>query len=199
MSTAIVYISAILFAIAVFPVHVFSYVYASTQKMFAGANVSLYRLIPILKINTQKGVPPKLKKKAEEKEKEKKKDKKKSKLVTMERWLTIYNNLCITKIVQLTDFGVQSDFCAYAAITQKSLTDAIYAFVKINGGRTKLRNYTVFNYEHGDINYYLKVVGVFNLITFAKLLTVLILEKINERKIEKRYKRKPLRKALARH
>lgn len=175
MSEALVYISAIAFFIAVFPVHVFIYVYASTAEKYAGINVTLYRLFTILNVNTER--PPKPDDNKEEDEKDKEKDK----LMTPPNWLKIFNNLCLTKIVQLGDYGLQNPDNAYVALANGAVTNAAYTFVKINGGKTKLKNYSVLNYEHDSVNYYLKLAGVVNVITLLKLLLIFYWEKINEK------------------
>lgn len=173
VSETLVYISAIAFFIAVFPVHVLSYVYVSTAEKYASVNVTLYRLFTILNINTEK--PPEPDKKKEDD------DKKKDKLMTPSNWLKIFNNLCLTKIVQLGDYGLQNPDNAYVALANGAATGAVYTFVKANGGKTKLRNYTVLNYEHDNVNYYLKLAGVINVITLLKLLIVFYWGKINEK------------------
>ena len=97
-------------------------------------------------------------------------------------WLKIYNNLCITKIVQLGDYGIQNPNNVYVALANNAFTNALYTFVKINGGRkTKLKNYTILNYEHAHVHYYLKLAGVINVITLAKLFTLFIWGRLNER------------------
>lgn len=176
MNDALVYISAIAFLIAIFPVHVLNYVYISTENKYASANVTLYRLITILNVNTEKPPKPDV----SQIDKQDKRTKKQL-LYVAKKWFTVYNNLCITKIIQLGDYGLQNPNNAYVALTQNALTQTVYAFVELNGGKTKLRNYAVLNYEHGNVNYYLKLVGVINLMTFIKIITVLFLEKINER------------------
>ena len=173
MNEALVYTSAILFFIAVFPVHVLNYVYASSAEKYASVNVTVYRLFTILNFNTEKKPKP-----SKDDSKDEKDD---GKLMTPKNWLTIFNNLCITKIVQLGDYGMQNPNNAYVALANFGLTEAVYNFVKINGGRTKLKNYSVLNHEHGHVNYYLKLAGVINIITLAKLFTVFIWEKMNER------------------
>lgn len=172
VNDVLVYLTAISFFIAIFPVHVFNYVYVSTAEKYAGINITIYRLFTILNLNTER--KPKI-----VKEQEKEKDN--NKILTTTNWIEMFNNLCITKIVQLGDYGLQNPDNAYVALANSALTDAFYTFVKINGGKTKLKNYSVLNYEHPHINYYLKLVGIINIITIVKLFTVFIWGKINER------------------
>lgn len=174
MSEALVYISAIGFFIAVFPIHVFNYVYFTTTKPYASLNVSLFRLIPIFNLNTVKNNLTK--------KNDKDKEKKKNKSFINKNALKIFNNLCITKIIQLSDFGLQKPSNIYYAFGQNCITQAFYAFVRINGGRVKLKNYTLLNYEHENITYYMKLVGVINLMTIGKIFTILLWEKLNEHK-----------------
>lgn len=179
-----VYLSAIGFFISVFPIHVFNYVYVSTQQPYASVNVSLFRLIPIFNINTVKNSMTKMRVNGSEK--------KVDTSFINKNALKIFNNLCITKIVQLSDFGLLSEKNIYIAFAQNCLTQAVYAFVRVNGGKVKLRNYTLLNYEHENITYYLKLVGVINLLTVGKIFTILLLEKLNELKTQKKSKRQPV-------
>ncbi|MGN0812753.1 MAG: hypothetical protein ACI4MQ_04495 [Candidatus Coproplasma sp.] len=178
MSEAIIYVSAIAFALYIFPVYVFSYVYVTTQKNYASINISLFKLIPLykgineLKLNLNEilnllGDDGGLK------------------LKFPSHYVDLYNKLCITKIIQVCDFGLQNQGNAYAALAQHSLTQAAYTFVKVNGGKTKLKNYVVLNAEHGHINYCLKLVGVINLMALLRLFIVYFWSVINERKIKK--------------
>jgi large-conductance mechanosensitive channel len=54
--------------------------------------------------------------------------------------------------------------------------------LQINGNYCKLRNYTVLNEEHSEIRYYAKAVTILNLIVVAKILFIIIMEKLHERK-----------------
>lgn len=174
VSAVLIYIFAIAFFIAVFPVHVFIYVYASTAEKYASVNVTAYRLFTILNFNTER--PPK----SDDTEKDDK-EQEKDKLMTPPNWLKIFNNLCLTKIVQLGDYGMQNPDNAYVALANGALTNAAYTFVKVNGGKTKLKNYSILNYEHENVNYYLKLAGVINVITLLKLLIIFYWGKINEK------------------
>lgn len=182
MSEAVVYVSAIAFILCIFPVHVFNYVYVTTQQDYASINVSLYRLIPIFKGTTRLSLKA-LKPNKEEEPDDDGKDG--LKLKYPRHYLDLYNKLCITKIIQVSDFGIQNENNSYAALAQYAVTQAVYSFVKINGGRTKLRNYVVLNNEHGNVNYYLKLVGVINLTSLARLFIIYIWSVINERKNKK--------------
>ena len=169
VSEALVYISAIMFLIAVFPVHVLGYVYISSAEKYASINVTAYRLFTVLNVNTER--PPESNNKKEDG----------GKLMTPSNWLEMFNNLCITKIVQLGDYGLQNSDNAYVALANAAVTDAVYTFVKVNGGRTKLKNYSVLNYEHSNVNYYLKLAGIINVITLLKLIAIFYWGKINEK------------------
>lgn len=171
---ALVYISAILFAISIFPVHITNYIYLSTTENYASVNITLYRFIRLYNANSER------KKIEDEKPSEEKNNINISNYTNVD-FLAIYNKLCITKIVQLGDYGLLNGTNAYAALGQNALTQAVYAFVTINGGKTKLRNYSVLNYEHGDINYYLKLTGVINALSFLKILFIFLMGKKNER------------------
>lgn len=173
VNEAIVYISAIAFFIYVFPVHVFSYVYVSTQDNYFNLNVSLFRLIPLFNFNSKKSF--KIRNDYDDGEDSA------LKLKYPSHYLDLYNKLCITKIVQVADFGIQKQSNVYALLAQHMVTQGVYSFVKINGGKTKLRNYVVINNEHGYINYYLKLVGVINLMVLLRLIIIYFWSKLNER------------------
>ncbi|MCM1438023.1 MAG: hypothetical protein NC131_02260 [Roseburia sp.] len=178
VSEALVYICAILFFIAVFPVHVIGYVYISTAEKYASLNVTVYRLFTLLNVNTAK--PPQADGEERNDNGEKGDEKDGEKFMTPANWLEMFNNLCITKIVQLGDYGIQNPNNAYVALANCAVTDAVYTFVKLNGGKTKLKNYSVLNYEHANVNYYLKLAGIINVITLLKLITIFYWGKINE-------------------
>lgn len=97
----------------------------------------------------------------------------------------IFNQLCVYKIIQLSDFGVKNQNNAYAALTQNAFTTAFYKFLQINGNYCKLRNYTVINEEHEYIRYYAKAVTIINLNVILKIFTIIIMEKLNEIKNKK--------------
>lgn len=177
MGEALIYVSAIAFLLYIFPVHVFSYVYVSTQKSYASINVSLFRLIPLYKDTNELRLDFKSITEIT--------NGNGTKLKYPKHYYDLYNKLCITKIVQVCDFGMQNQNAAYIALAQHSLTQAAYSFVKINGGKTKLRNYVVLNGEHDYVNYYLKLVGVINLMGLLKLIFLYFWGVLNERKIKK--------------
>ena len=93
MGEALIYVSAIAFILYIFPVHVFSYVYVTTQKSYASVNVSLFKLIPLYKDTNQlefdyKGITDAINGDG-------------AKLKYPSHYLDLYNKLCITKIVQV--------------------------------------------------------------------------------------------------
>ena len=176
-----VYISAILFSICVFPVHVVCYAYATTAEKYASINVTAFRLFTVINKNTDMLKDFSLKRYIGESGD----DDKKGKIITPENWLKLFNKLCIVKIVQLCDYGIRDPQNVYAALAGSTITDIAYAFIRINGGKTKLSYQTVLNYEHSDINYYLKLTGIINVFTILKMLAIFLWGKLNERKIKK--------------
>lgn len=173
MNEVLVYGSTLGFFIAVFPIHVFNYLYISTEQKYASANVCIYRLFTVLNVNTIKNKPTSMQVNGSEK--------KMNLQLIKGKQLKIFNNLCITKIVQLIDCGVNNEKNVYAVLAQNALTGVAYAFCQMNGGKTKLRNYIVLNYEKDTVNYYMKLVGVINIISVSKLFLILLWEKLNER------------------
>ena len=173
-----VYMAAVGFLISVFPIHVFNYIYINTEEKYASINVTIFRFIRIFNINTVKNKPNEMQING------------KSKKMNMDmiklNFYKIFNKLCIQKVIQLTDFGVKDENSAYAALAQNSVTNAVYSFLRINGNRVKLRNYSVLNQEHSEVRYYAKAVTIINLFVVAQIILVIILEKLNELKTQKK-------------
>jgi hypothetical protein len=142
----------------------------NTREKYASVNVTAYRYLKILNVNTVKNSIAKMQINGKEEN---------IQISNAPPYAyKIFNNVCITKIIQLADFGLQGEINGYLSLAQINLTKALYLFVKANGGKTKLKNYVILNYDHDFINYYLKVVGVINLIVVFKIILVLIMEKI---------------------
>ena len=177
MSNATVYIAAAVFMLAVFPVHVYNYIYVNTGKKYASLNAGVYKF-NFFNVNTVENKPYEMQING----KNKKIDAKKFKL----NYYNIFNRLCIYKVVQLGDYGMQGSANVYVALAQNALTTAIYKFLQINGNYGKLRNYTVLNEEHSEIRYYAKAVTVINLIVVARIISIIIMEKIHAHKAQKK-------------
>ncbi len=175
MNVAMIIMAAAGFAISIFPIHVFNYIYVNTEEKYASINVTIFRFLRIFNINTVKNQPGKMQVNG----KEKQLDYKKFRL----SFYKIFNMLCIYKIIQLSDYGMQNEHNAYAALFQNGTTSAVYNFLRINVNCTKLRNYTILNEEHSSIRYYAKAVTVINLLVVTKIILYILMEKINELKI----------------
>ena len=177
VNEAMVYIAASMFLISVFPIHVFNYIYINTEEKYASINVTIFRFIRIYNINTVKNKPNEMQVNG----KSKKMNIKMLKL----NFYRIFNQLCIQKVVQLTDFGIKNESNAYASVVHNGITTALYSFLKVNGNSSKLRNYAILNEEHSAIRYYAKAVTIINLFVVTQIILVIILEKINELKVKK--------------
>ncbi|MDE7306360.1 MAG: hypothetical protein K2N33_03125, partial [Clostridia bacterium] len=128
-----------------------------------------YRFIRLLNVNSVKNNPAEMQVNG----KNKKVDPKFLK-VNLYR---IFNQLCIFKLIQLSDFGMKNPDNAYAALAQNGATMAVYKFLQMNGNYTKLRNYTVLNEEHCSVRYYAKAVTVINLTVLLKMFLIYLMEK----------------------
>lgn len=170
MNEAMVYLSAVGFALALFPIHLYNYIYINTENKYAGLNVCAYRFLRFYNANTVKNNPGKMQVNG----KSVKLDPKKIKFSAYK----IFNSVCLFKIVQLGDYGMEEQNNAYVVLAQKALTTAIYKFIQINGNYTKLRNYVVLNQEHGYIRYYCKAVTIINSFVIVKIMLILLMEKI---------------------
>lgn len=177
MSEAAVYIAAISFAISIFPVHIYNYIYINSAEKYASFNAGVYKF-NFFNANTVKDKPNEMQING----KSEKIDPNKLK-VSLYR---IFNQLCIYKLVQLGDYGFIKEDNAYIVLAQYGLTTAIYKFLQTNGNYCKLRNYTVINCEHSDIRYYAKAVTIINLLVLSKIFLIIILEKLHELKNKKK-------------
>lgn len=178
MNEAMVYMSAIGFALSLFPVHLYNYIYINTENKYAGLNVCAYRILRFYNANTIKDKPGEMQING----KNTKFDLHNIRFSAYK----IFNSLCIYKIVQLGDYGMVEQKNAYILLTQNALTTAIYKFIQINGNYAKLRNYTVINQEHGDIRYYCKAVTIINSFVVGKIILIIIMEKLNALKNQKK-------------
>lgn len=177
MNEAMVYLSAIGFALTVFPVHLYNYIYINSEDKYASLNIGVYRLFNFFNANTVKDKPGEMQVNG--------KSKKMSISDVRYSAYKIFNTLCIYKIVQLGDYGMKKQNNAYVALAQSAFSTAIYKFIQINGNYSKLRNYSVLNHESEFIRYYCKSVTILNFIVVGKIILILIMEKLNERKIQK--------------
>lgn len=168
-----VVLAAIGFAIAIFPFHIYNYVYLNTGQKYASLNAGVYG-INFFNLNTVKDHPNEMQVNG------------KTKTVKINKvkgsFYKIFNSLCLYKVVQLGDYGIKNDANCYVALTQNCFTTAIYKFIQINGNYCKLRNYTVLNEEHSELRYYCKAVTIVNVLVVAKIIMIILTEKLHERK-----------------
>ncbi len=167
------YLGAAGFLLAVFPFHIYNYLYINTADKYASINAGVFKF-NFFNANTIEDDPTGMQING----KNKKINAKSFNLSVYK----IFNQLCIYKIVQLGDFGMKNQNNAYVALAQYGFTTAIYKFIQMNGNYCKLRNYTIFNEEHSGIRYYAKAVTIINLIVVAKIILIIIMEKIHAHK-----------------
>lgn len=177
MNEAAVYLAFFGFALSVFPFHIYNYVYINTGEKYASVNAGVYK-INFFNMNTVRDKPDHIQING----KDKKMNMGKLKL----SFYKIFNMLCLFKVVQLGDYGMQSQGNVYVALAQSCFTTAIYKFIQINGNFCKLRNYTVLNEEHSEIHYYAKVVTIINLMVVTKIILLILMETLYEHKIKKK-------------
>ena len=178
MNEAMVYLSAAGFALAIFPIHLYNYIYINTESKYVGLNICAYRFLRFYNANSVKNKPGEMQVNC----KSKKFDPQDIKFTAYK----IFNSICIFKIVQLGDYGLAEQNNAYIVLAQNALTTAIYKFIQINGNYTKLRNYTVLNQEHQFIRYYCKAVTIINSFVIVKILLILLMEKMYALKNQKK-------------
>lgn len=172
MSNIVAIAVASTLAILLFPVHFTNYIYFNFGEKFAGISVRLYNFIAIKRINTIRNAPSKMLVDGKEKDFDAKT------LITSARIL--FNNIYLTKIIQLGDFGAQSELACSLCAVQNCISVALYTYLKSGGNKGKLRNYGIINHEHKNIIYYAKISGATNLVASIKILIILLSEKLNE-------------------
>ena len=170
MNEAMVYLSALGFAVSLLPVHIYNYIFVNTERKYASINVGAYRYITFFNANTIENKPGEMQING--------KSKKLNLSAVKLNFYKIFNSLCIFKIVQLGDFGMNTEKNAYLALTQNAFTLALYKFIDLNGNYAKLKNYTILNQDHGYVRYYCKMVTIINLFVVGKILMILITEKL---------------------
>lgn len=173
MSTVWVSVITALFALSVFPFHIYNYVYFNSEQKYAAVNVGVFKF-NFYNVNTVKGSPREMQINGS--------NKKITASIIKRNLYEIFNKLCLYKVIQLTDYGLQKEENANIALFHSAFSTAIYKFIQINGNYCKLRNYTIFNEEHAQIRYYAKVVTIINAVVVSKIIFILISEKLNEHK-----------------
>lgn len=162
-----------LFALTIFPFHIYNYVYINTAEKYASLNVGLFKF-NLYNANTVKNKLNFMSVNG----REKKMDQNMLKV----NFYRLFNQLCIYKVVQLGDFGVEKSANAYGLLAQYAATTTLYKLLQINGNYCKLRNYTIVNNEHDFVRYYAKMVTIVNLWVVSKIFIIYLMEKLNERK-----------------
>ena len=170
MENFIVYGACSLFFFSVLPVYVSVYAYADSGQKYASANFCLYRALRFLSVDNDEGGKLRINGKAAGF----------NPATALRNGKIVFDNLCVFKVIQLSDFGLQSEAGAYAALAQSAVAFPVYSYISKKGSTCKLKNYVILNEEHGNIKYSAKVVSVINLIAALKILFILLLERVNE-------------------
>ena len=168
MENFIVYGGTALFFVSVLPVYVSVYAYADSGKKYASANFCLYRIFRFLNVNTEEdgrimsnvkeaGINP---------------------AASVRDGKIALDNLCVFKIIQLSDFGLGSEKSAYAALLQSAVTFPLYSYIDKSGSACKLRHYVVLNAEPSEIKYCAEAVRVIHTVVALQLAVVLVMGRI---------------------
>ncbi|MBO5328673.1 MAG: hypothetical protein J6B04_05830, partial [Clostridia bacterium] len=165
----VIYISAVFFTLLIFPVYVFNYVYVDTDEKYVSINVSLFKILNLLNVNTVKDKMGKIDINGKEKAVE-------FNGSFLKSLKYAYNRIYIKKVIQLADFGVKKQSNSYAALGQNAITQVVYSLFK-KSPNVKLKNHVIFNDTHGNIRYYLKIVTVINLLVVLRILLCYLTEK----------------------
>lgn len=166
----IVVISAIIFFILLFPIHISDYVYADSYEGYASINVCIYRYIKLFNLNTVKNKPNRMMVNG--------KDKEINLSHVKANILGIIKRLQIVKIVQLGDYGLLTEVNPYIALIQRFASGWAYSALLLSGSFAKLKNYTILNQVCRDIRYYAKIEIAVNVLTIINIIIYLISEKI---------------------
>lgn len=169
-------VAVCLCAVLLFPIHIDNYLYINKDEKYVSLNIVLYSFIRVFNINTVKNSPTKMQ--VNGRERNIKAD------VIKKNALKIVKELTLTKIVQLGDYGMQSENNAYAALMQSLLTNALYSYMDYRR-KIKLKNFVILNTAHKNILHYAKISCVINIVTLLKILIKISLGRINEQ-IQKR-------------
>ncbi|MCD7729662.1 MAG: hypothetical protein LUI60_07115 [Clostridia bacterium] len=167
MQNFIIYGTAAGLFFAVFPVYFSVYAYANTEIKYASLNFCLFRIIRFLNINT-----------ADEGEKMQinGKDTQINIASFFKNGKILLDNVCVFKIIQLSDYGLKNQNNAYVALAQSAATLPLYKYLQCTKSKCKLKNYVILNTEHSELRYSAKVVCVINLLAALKILFIIFKE-----------------------
>lgn len=158
--------AATVFAVLIFPLHIFNYIHISTDVKYFGYTMSLYKFIPILNANTQEGQPMKMMINGKESGLDLRK------LST--NYLKLVKKLSFIKIIQLSEFGADSALTCTAAVMQHTATEWLYTLINYADQGVKLRNYTIINQDGKHINYFIKIVNAINILSLASAIFIIL-------------------------
>lgn len=176
MSKIWVYVGVILFFLLIMPMPITHYIYVNSGEKYVGMQAYLFKFLPFLKINNVKNHPLQMQVNG-----------KRAKMngnISKLPLLKIIKCLYFTKLVQVTDVGLQEEKNIYFFFVQHFLTEYAYQLWQRFGTNTKLKQYSLLNECHSDIVYYGKVETVLNGIIVIKIIFIIVWEKWNERKIK---------------
>ena len=168
MENLVVFGAASLFFVSVLPVYLSVYTYADLDDKYAQANFYVYG-IKFLNVNTEEGGKMQINGK----------DMQFDLPSFLKSFRAVVNHLCIFRITQLGDYGLEKERNAYIALAQCGFTFPAYSYISCTGSRCRLKNYVVFSNAHGNVRYGAKAVCVINLISALKILLVIFMEKFS--------------------
>jgi hypothetical protein len=145
--------------------------YFNFKNKYFSFNITIFKYINLIKINSIENSKDKFMVNGKEK-----KFKMPSKNVNLG---LIIKNINFTKIIQLCDYGIENQRNLYILIAQNVITNTLYDYIRIRRSCIKLKNYSIINYEHDNLNYYFKIEEVINLITIIKILFLTLKEEVN--------------------
>ncbi|MBE7088168.1 MAG: hypothetical protein E7370_01395 [Clostridiales bacterium] len=160
MESLIILIPTIIFALLLFPIHIYNYIYVNTEEGYASLNICIFRYFNVRNINTVKFNPSEIDVNGKRKKADYSKRLKIAKISA--------NRIFIDKIIQLSDYGMLNENNAYLAVAQNATTNAFYRYLK-KLPNIKLKNYIFFNNAHSSIRYYAKAVTIVNALTVLQV------------------------------
>lgn len=172
MEEFIIYGCTALFALLIFPFHLVNYIYLSTADKYASYNLTMYRFLSLFNANTIENKPQLMSINGKE--------------IPIDirsfniKYFELIRKLCIVKVVQLEDFGINSEINACIAVFQNVMTQTVYELLNYADKGIKLKNYIILNCDGDSITYYLKAVNVANIISAAGIFLYIIRGKLNE-------------------
>ena len=170
MQNLVVYGVSALFMLSLVPVYTSVYLYADGGRRYVSASVYLWRIFRPLQLSTADDGRMQMNGREFELDPAE----------ALRAVKEVLDNLCLFKLVQLCDIGMQSGYGAYLALFQRMIVLPLYKYIELSGSACKLKNYTVLDDCHDGVIWCGKAVCVFNIVAAVKILICILRGNSNE-------------------